>query len=77
MFNYLFKFAIDSDLRRVKNMSLKSIAATTFHGMCFCIEQLRKKCPNKSFSGPYFLLFNPNTQKCGPETTTYLDIFTQ
>ena len=25
------------------------------------------------FSGPYFLVFGPNTGKCGPEKTPYLD----
>ena len=27
------------------------------------------------FSGPYFPIFNPNTGKCGPENTPYLDTF--
>ena len=26
-------------------------------------------------SGPYFSVFNPNTGKCGPEKTPYLDTF--
>ena len=27
------------------------------------------------YSGPYFPIFSPNTGKCGPEKTPYLDIF--
>ena len=27
------------------------------------------------FSGQYFLVFGPNTGKCGPEKTPYLDTF--
>ena len=29
------------------------------------------------FSGPYFPVFSPNTEKHGPEKTPYLDIFVQ
>ena len=28
-----------------------------------------------AFSGPYFLVFSPNTGKYGPENTPYLDTF--
>ena len=27
------------------------------------------------FSGSYFPVFSPNTGKCGPEKTSYLDTF--
>ena len=27
------------------------------------------------YSGPYFPVLSPNTGKCGPEKTPYLDIF--
>ena len=27
------------------------------------------------FSGPYFPVFRPNTEKCGPEKTPYFDTF--
>ena len=38
---------------------------------------LRKKCFFKDgfFSGPYFPVFSPNTGKCGPDKTRYLDTF--
>ena len=37
---------------------------------------LPEKCPNTEFfSGPYFPVFIPNTGKCGPGKTPYLDTF--
>ena len=38
-------------------------------------QTLREKCPIRFISGPYFPLFSPNTGKCGPEITLYLDTF--
>ena len=37
---------------------------------------LREKCLNTEFfSGPYFIVISPNTEKYGPEKTPYLDTF--
>ena len=36
----------------------------------------REKCPNTDFfSGPYFSVFGLNTEKYGPQKTSYLDTF--
>ena len=47
--------------------------------MCFIKSlffTLREMCPNtKFFSGPYFLVFSPNSGKYGLEKTQYMDNF--
>ena len=36
---------------------------------------MRKVSKYGVFSGPYFLVFSPNTGKYGPEKTPYMDTF--
>ena len=39
-------------------------------------HSLREECPKTEFfSGPYFPVSSPNTEKHGPEKTSYLDTF--
>ena len=47
----------------------------SLYGNSLC-DSLREKCPNTEFfSGPYFPVFELNTEKYGPQKTPYLDTF--